>query len=63
MARIKVRRTKPATMQVRVEDDVKRSLQHYADQQGITLSELIRTKLRDFAADIRSQQQQTGPAV
>lgn len=49
MARVKARRTKATLMQARVENRDKAILQKYADQQGITLSELIRMTLRNLA--------------
>ena len=53
MARMKARRTKSTTMQARMEDDVKNTLQRYADTQGITLSELIRMTLRNLAGVVK----------
>ena len=53
MARMKARRTKSTTMQARMEDDVKVTLQRYADTQGITLSELIRMTLRNLAGVVK----------
>ena len=53
MARMKARRTKSTTMQARMEDDVKNTLQQYADTQGITLSELIRMTLRNLAGVVK----------
>ena len=57
MARVKARRTKGTIVQARMEEDVKRTLQRYADQQGITLSELIRMTLKNLADVVRSKQQ------
>jgi len=50
---MKARRTKSTTMQARMEDDVKNTLQRYADTQGITLSELIRMTLRNLAGVVK----------
>jgi antitoxin component of RelBE/YafQ-DinJ toxin-antitoxin module len=50
---IKSRKTKQATVQVRIEEDVKAVLQQYADAFGITLSALMRLTLANLAAEIR----------
>ena len=54
MARIKARRTKGTIAQARMEIDVKHTLQRYAEQQGITLSELIRMTLKNLADVVKS---------
>ena len=59
MARMKARRTKSTTMQARMEDDVKVTLQRYADTQGITLSELIRMTLRNLAGVVKDPNRST----
>lgn len=53
MARIKPRRTKGTFVQARLEDDVKTTLQDYADKQGINLSELIRMTLKNLATVVK----------
>ena len=58
MARPKARRVKSTTVQVRIEDSDKAVLQSYADQQGILLSELIRSTLRNVVAVVVENRRQ-----
>jgi predicted HicB family RNase H-like nuclease len=58
MVRPKARRTKSTTIQARMEDNVKKILQRYADSQGITLSALVQRTLANLADVVKAQQQQ-----
>lgn len=53
----KARRTKSTTIQARMEENVKKLLQRYADSQGISLSALVQRTLANLADVVKQQQQ------